>query len=321
METMATSKQEMTSSHPEVTSPRAKRVSFLDQTEKSFQKERSTVEISELFPNVTQRSILRPTNVQEGDGILRKAKRFKCKQAKEETKERKEKDVRPVLPNKRPTESLVHALLSAMTYKTARFQTRKILLPKLDLLSTHNETQGESQSERLSPCTQKSQSTVSSSRKQLPALSVRSVNLKQSSILDLHRENVLPEIIATPRNDIPGEKDALKNVPVCGLCKRTSVGKQKVKPAAGYCKFCEEFLCASCVVNHQGKLTKLHPRVVFYCGICKEMNILSQKGAGYCIKCKHFYCSSCVVTHCAETSHEVLEGKDLVDVINVLIGQ
>jgi hypothetical protein len=105
----------------------------------------------------------------------------------------------------------------------------------------------------------------------------------------------------------------------CGLCRHN--WRRSRQPASGFCKLCDEYMCGDCIYNHRGRLTRLHPVIVFHCNTCKAMNILNRKGSGYCIKCKQFYCSICVVLHCSLKNHDVLEGKDMLDVTDVMIGK
>lgn len=297
--------------------PRCKRVSFQDNTELSFLRpekgENSNVEISEFFPNMpTPRSILR----QPGSRLSFSPKSDSSKRSKERKKMKKkilteEKEPRkrhpPLLPSKEPTESLAHALLRAMTHREPSLNPSKpkVVLPKLKIVTNNEDKKDDDRLSLKSPLS-------NSSRGRLQTLPPRNCG----SSLSADNKPVLPEIIATPRdtNIVTFER-------ICGPCERVPYPKCSRKPAAGFCTYCDEYLCANCVANHRGRLTKLHPVIVFHCHHCKDMSILIRRGSGYCIECKRFYCPVCVVAHCTRTNHDVLEGKDLLDVTDAMIGR
>ncbi|XP_052790533.1 uncharacterized protein LOC128224648 [Mya arenaria] len=296
-----------------VLTSRSKRVSFQENTQESFQKDHNGVEISELFPSMMPKSILRRSLSPHSDqaGILKKPRKHRRKKVLQDENAQKQKEIRQFLPDKRPTESLVHALLRAMTHNEPRFKSRKLIPPKLVMLDSRRKIDDDKSSTR----SYSTQLSVSSTPRQLPSILIGNrTDLPRTS---LERTPALPEITSTPRADVT----AVHFDRICGLCKRTSLDHQKQKPAAGFCKYCDKFLCAKCVVAHKRKLTKVHSVVVFYCEVCKEMNIISKRGSGYCVKCKHFFCSVCVIEHCAKNEHDVLEGHDVIDVINVMIGK
>lgn len=302
--------------------PRAKRVSFQDNTQFSFLKptreESSNVEISELFPNMgTPRSILRHAGSRQSlsprsdsSKISKEKRKVKTRPKPDEVKPEEvepKKRRQPVLLGKEPTESLAHALLRAMTHKEPNFQskTTKVLLPKLNFVSTGESKRDDDRS------SMKSQMS-NSSRGRLPAMQPRNC----SSRVSTDERPVLPEIVATPRETQMEGFDK-----VCGQCQRLSMNQISQKPASGFCSYCDEYLCAKCVMNHRRKLTKLHPVLVFCCETCKEMNILIRRGSGYCIQCRHFYCCVCLVGHCSRTDHDMLEGRDLIDIIDSMTGR
>ncbi|XP_052221760.1 uncharacterized protein LOC127838209 [Dreissena polymorpha] len=259
------------------------------------------------------RKATRPTSLKSDTAeILRNKKRHKYKNVTE--LKPPEKPSRQLIPDKAPTETLAHALLRIMTHKEPVKRFRKLALPKVMLITDADRTSDDDRSSTRSRF-----STQSSPTRRFPSLVTRSYdsNLSQSFEKERTPSYRLPEIVSTPRSDV----SVIHYDRICGYCKRTSINHRVRKPAAGFCKFCEEYLCADCVHNHRGRLTRLHPVVVFYCVICKEMNILSRRGSGYCVKCRHLYCSVCVLQHCMETQHDVLEGEDLVDVTEMMIGK
>lgn len=302
---------------PKEFTQRCKRVSFQDNTELSFltpdRSESRDLEISELFPNMAlPKPILRKPGSRQSYSPIsdrsyrsKERKKVRKKLVTEEKEPRRRK--KPLLPSEDPTESLAHALLRAMSHKEIENEHRKgkLVLPKITLLSTN---EGKKDEDRASMQSQLS----CSSRDKMGSLTARNC----ASSLSVEQKPVLPEIIATPRDSTVLTFDR-----VCGLCLRGSLHHVTRKPAAGFCKYCDEYLCANCVISHRGKLTKIHPVVVFHCHTCREMNILIRPGSGYCIQCKHFYCSICVVGHCSRRDHEVLEGKDLLDVTDAMIGR
>ena len=314
-----TSETEMEIAAKDIT-PRCKRVSFQDRTELSFltpdMAEASNLEISELFPNMSMpKPILRRQGSRQSfsprsDNSRRsKDKKKVKKKLVNEDKEPRKRNRKPLLPSKEPTESLAQVLLRAMTHREYVPDNRKskFVLPRLALVS--NPDARAKDDDRGSVHSQKS----NSSRGRFMTIPSRNCG----SSLSVDQKTILPEIIATPRDSHVVTFDR-----ICGLCQRSSSYPHlNRKPAAGFCKYCDEYLCASCVINHRGKLTKIHPVVVFYCTTCREMNILVRQGSAYCIQCKHFYCSVCVVAHCSRRDHDVLEGKDLLDVIDAMIGK
>ncbi|KAL4218678.1 hypothetical protein ACF0H5_021267 [Mactra antiquata] len=299
-----------------------KRVSFEDTVSETFMEsnkdKKHAVEISEMFPNINAPSILKTSKFSRLNTLTpmsEEAKQFlnKRKKRQAQTKCSEQKELKKVtsnreyLPNKEPTESLAHALLRAMTHQIPSKRS-KAILPKITLIpdAGHNRRVH-------SP----------GSRSTRTSRSLQS--LKSSSYLGSRDSDTQTSFINNPRIPLPEimtssiETNVIKIDRACGICRRN--WRLNRRPAAGYCKFCDEYLCGDCVINHRKMLTKLHPVIVFYCDICKEMNILNKAGAGYCIKCKHFYCPVCVLLHCGNTNHEVLEGNDLLDVTDVMIGK
>lgn len=309
----------MSLSSRSVKTPSVKRVTFQDSVENSFKgakKDGSSVEILELFPNLESKSILRNSNPYKGatlSPMSDEAKEFLSKRrrrkavANQSVKETKRNNLR-FNPPKQPTETLAHAMLRSMTHREPSKKS-KLILPRIALVT---DADRQKSTGLESP---RSQSTSRSFHSLQRFMSLESLTPRNSTVqTSFDRSIPLPEIITSSV-----ETNVIRYDRVCGLC--LHYWKHRRRPAAGFCRYCDEYLCADCVHNHRGRLTRLHPVTVFYCETCKEMNILNRNGSGYCVKCKQFFCSVCVVLHCTMNNHEVLEGKDLLDVTDVMIGK
>lgn len=299
-----------------------KKVSFEDTVEETFVESRKdrrhSVEISEMFPSLNVPSILKnskssrhatlPPMSEEAKRFLNKRKKRHAQMKRsQEIETQNTKSNRELLPNKEPTESLAHALLRAMTHRIPSKKS-KLILPKLTLISDVGLSKRPRSPGSRSNLTSRSLQSLHSDS----YLGSRD-SVTQTSFVRNHSVK-LPEIMtcSSETNIMPIDR-------ACGLCWRN--WRLNRRPAAGFCKICDEYLCGDCVISHRRKITRLHPVVVFYCDTCKEMNILNKTGSGYCIKCKNFYCAVCVLLHCSKTNHDVLEGNDLLDVTDVMIGR
>lgn len=308
----------MSLSSRSVKTPSVKRVSFLDSVQGSFIKEskQDGVEISELFPKIEVKSILRdsvykqptmPAMPDEARDFLRKKRRRRERLTHE--KRGKARMNALFSPPKEPTETLAHAMLRSMTHKLPS-KNSKLILPKIALLSD-----ADRETRFGSP---KSRSTGLSfpSHRSLPRFSsLQSLTPRNSSVQTSFDTSIPNPEITT----CSAETNVISYDRECGLCKHN--WRRTRQPASGFCKLCDEYMCADCIYNHRGRLTRLHPVIVFNCSMCKEMNILNRKGSAYCIKCKQFFCPICVVLHCSTKYHDVLEGDDMLDVTDVMIGK
>lgn len=231
-----------------------------------------TVQISELFPSIEPKSILRKSR--EPHRSRTKNRHKSPRSSRSEPSPRKK--IKRLPGFKYPTETLSHALLRTMSHKATNNQLN---LPKLVVIPSEPN----------------------------PAIEEKRKEKARIKKLFSAKTEFLPDIF-TPKP--PEKMDS-----VCGACRRN----RKTRAAAGYCKFCEEYLCPNCVQRHKMAVTKTHPVIVFYCNTCKNMNILNRRGSCYCIQCRKFYCSECVLLHCLSSEHDVLEEADLLDVVDVLV--
>lgn len=293
--------------------PPVKRVSFQDSVHNTFKeanKNGSNVEISELFPHVEMKSILHHSTslrAKTMSPMSKEAKTFLNKRRRRKIYSDTKQKIRrnQFLPPKEPTETPVHAMLRSMTYKEPSKKS-KLFIPTIALVT---EADRASESSR-------SRSTTRSFHSLQHFHSRESLAARRPAVhSSLDFKLPLPEIITTKWRENSVDKYDRE----CGPCRNN--WRQLRKPAAGFCEFCNEFLCPDCIHNHRSRLTRLHPIIVFICDTCQEMNILNNKGSGYCVRCRHFYCCVCIVLHCSMTGHEVLEGRDMFDVTDVMIGK
>ena len=279
-----------------VNSSRAeKRVSFEDLSDQSRYKiekvdpKKHTIQIEEFFTERNYRPILR-NKLPELDHVKPvKSRSMPDRKRSEHNIPRKPYRLPPF---KKPTETLSHAILRSMSFKEPNRRTR---LPKVDLIV------------KVNPevvTTERSPRRITVRGRNSPSSQASYTSLTMSSKSNYSA----PEAIAFNSN-------AYDVVIKCGACLK----RKRTSPAAGFCRFCDEYLCASCIYQHRGVLTRSHPVLVFNCDTCKEMNVLHKKDSGFCVNCKKYFCSLCVISHCSVNNHDVLEGDDLIDVVYATI--